>query len=142
VTDQTTGWGRTFLGFLEIEAAGSCIILRSKCSEAGVTGFRETAVTQRLLASGALTFKLAPEGESRILGPADTNGWIVDPSDPTPAHLALNASDDRRYDADFPGHPLSLVRAFLDRAHSSMSIDLEAVSAHRKRATKRWWKIW
>ena len=146
VMDPTTGWGRRFVGFLEIATANACILLRVDCSETGTTGVRETGVTFRLLSSGALTFKPVPPGEeSRMRRAADTNGWILDPQDPTPPHLALCAADDRQFDAEFPDHPLSLVRSFLDRAQSSMSIapELKSAGAYAEGSkTKRWWKLW
>jgi hypothetical protein len=121
VVNPETGRGRRFMSSLEIEVDGSCLWLGADCSEAGITGFRETFVVQQLLASGALTLVDASEGWT-MHGADRTDGWVVDPLDPTPPHLALNVSDDRRYDADFPKHPLSLVRAFLDRAQSSITI--------------------
>lgn len=59
MTDPTTGWGRTFIGMLQIAMAGACVSLRVECSEAGPTGAREAMVTQHLFRSGALKL---PEG--------------------------------------------------------------------------------
>jgi len=146
VMDPTTGWGRIFRGILEIPIVESSVLVKIECAERDTTGFRETDVVHRLLASGALAFKpVPPEEESRTRGPADMDGWLVDPLDPTPAHLACNASDDRQYDADFPDHPLSLVREFLDRTERSTSLarELKLMPAYPDASkTKPWWKIW
>ena len=140
VTDPTTGWGRTFIGVLDIAVADSCVALRVECSEMGPTGFRETMVTRHQFQSGALTLPEGlPEGGVTWLGPAEMKPWVLDPDDPTPAHLALNVSDDRGYDTEFPNHPLSLVRGFLDRAQSSMSLTRASAESSK---TKGWWKIW
>jgi hypothetical protein len=140
VTDPATGWGRTFIGLLHIPVASACVALRVECSEAGPTGNRETTVVFHQLRSGVLKLPEGlPEGSSTWLGPGDLEPWIVDPNDPTPAHVALNVSDDRQYDAEFPNHPLSLVRAFLDRTQSSMSLARASAEASK---TKSWWKVW
>ena len=144
--DPATGYGRIFRGILEIPIGKSSVVVKVECAERGTTGWRETDVIHRLLASGTLAFKsVPPEEESRMLGAADMVGWLVDPLDPTPAHLACNASDDRKYDADFPDHPLSLVREFLDRTERSISLARElklVVAYHGGSKPKPWWKIW
>jgi hypothetical protein len=144
VMDPSTGWGRTFLGILQIPFRDCSILIKAECSELSATGARETSVIHRLLGAGQLGFRpVPPEEASRIRGPADMEGWLVDPEDPTPAHLACNVSDDPRYDQEFAEHPLSLVRAFLDRTQSSIALapPLGALPVYAGKA-RRWWQAW
>jgi hypothetical protein len=142
--DPTTGRGRRYLGVLQIPAAESVVVLKVQCDETGITGFRETVVIQRLLASGAVTIEMSPpDEETGARWAANTPGWHVDPHDPTPEHLALNMSDDRQFDAEFPHHPLSIVRSFLDRAQRSMSLAPELKSGEvSSDRSKTWWRVW
>src|SRR5690349_9745577 len=87
VTDANTGLGRTFIGTLHIAIAGACVAVRVECSEAGMTGVRETTVIHHLLRDGILKLPEGPgDGSATWLGPRDIDPWVVDPKDPTPAH--------------------------------------------------------
>ena len=73
--------------------------------ECGTTGVREAVVTSQLYKSG--DFK-SPEDYERF--------WAQDPYDPDYQALDRSVlrflSDDEKYDAQFPDHPLSRVRRF------------------------------
>jgi hypothetical protein len=73
--------------------------------EHGTTGVREAMVTQELLAAGEMTLD---DYETKFSG---------DPYDPSYAgverRLLRFLSDDARYDARFPDHPLTKVRALV-----------------------------
>jgi hypothetical protein len=105
-------------------------------------------VADRLLASGAVrprTDPSAPAVQGQVFSPGDMQGWLVDPSDPTPPHLAPNVSEDRRYDVEFPNHPLSRVRAFLDRLLKSLKLAPELKTAPHFTGpigVRRWWGLW
>lgn len=141
--DPATGRGRRYLGVIQIPIPGSVVVLKAQSDEIGITGFRESVVLNRVLASGAVTIEIPPSDENTgARWATNTPGWRVDPDDPTPQHLALNVSDDRQYDPEFPKHPLSRVRSFLDRAQTSLSLAPELKSGEVAGDAKRWWKVW
>lgn len=144
MADPEFGLRREFIGIIQIPLRSCSVLIKAECLEADPTGAKETAIVSRLLAAGKLDFRpVPPEESARLRGPEDMIGWITDPEDPAPAHLARNASDDPAFDADFPDHALSQVRAFLDRAQNSLSLpaSLEADLAASQPA-KPWWRIW
>jgi hypothetical protein len=107
VLDNATGHGRTYVGSLTIPFDNFSFVIKAQYREWGVTGSREAVMIDRLWARGVN---------------APMQGWIVDSSDPTPAHLAMNVSEEPRYDSEFPKHPLSRVRSSLDRLQTSIRI--------------------
>lgn len=107
VLDGATGHGRTYVGNLTIPFHNFSFVVKAQYRERGVTGFREAFVMDRLWARGVA---------------APMQGWIVDASDPTPPHLAMNVSEGQQYDSEFPKHPLSRLRTFLDRLQTSIRI--------------------
>jgi hypothetical protein len=148
VLDRATGWGRTYAGSLIIPFRDFSFVVKTQFQEVGTPGVRETVIIDRLLASGAIHPRTAlstPPAQARVLGPGDLQGWLLDQSDPTPPHLAPNVSEDRSYDVEFPNHPLSRVRAFLDRLVRSLELAPEVKTAPRfngpARVT-RWWHFW
>jgi len=81
-------------------------IVTVQCGEHGMTGMRDTAVAARL--------RVAPVGSDWRC--ADGQPWFSDPYDAS--HLGgmrRNRADDEEYDASFPDHPLSRVRAHLEQ---------------------------
>jgi hypothetical protein len=126
VLDPQTGWGRSYLGTLRIPFRDFSFLLKAQSQERGVTGFRETALVHRFLQSSQLRFRIepgaTPPDQSEVLGPNDMKGWLVDEDDPTPPHLARNRAEDPEYDTEFPDHPLSQVRAFMNRVQPSVRI--------------------
>jgi hypothetical protein len=128
VLDNATGWGRTYLGSLTVPFRDFSYVVKVQYREWGVTGVRETAVQ---LQRGELEDWF--------------EGWIVDPSDPTPRHLAKNLSEEQQYDSLFPTHPLSRVRNSLDALQASITIaeDVKALPLFgSSRPSRRWWQIW
>ena len=148
IQDQQTGWGRSYLGAIHIPFQDFSFLLKAQSQELGMTGVRETVVLDRLLGAGRLRFRFEQDGTPaprRILGPADMHGWLVDAADPTPLHLARNVAEDPQYDSEFPDHPLSEVRAFLNRVHPSIRIahDVKATCLPWVPARRRpWWRWW
>ena len=64
----------------------------------------------------ALHLQQLPEGAER------TAGWMQDPYDPTrDDKLMRNRADDEQHDRKFPEHPLTLLRAELERLLPSVS---------------------
>ncbi len=78
-------------------------------------------------------------------------GWWRDPYDgSTTGPLQANLSEDRKYDAAFPDHPLSRARALLAHLESSIRLDDEVRAAAPfggeaeavEDPKKPWWKKW
>lgn len=151
VQDRETGRGRLYIGSLILPRRTMSFVIKIQCPELEMTGMRESLVMGQLLDSGALRLtKLAEERETndgsiRVFGPGDWDGWIADPSDPAPAHLARSVADDPNYDVILPGHPLSRLRARLLKIEQSLTVTVEvkAVPAFDPEwSRKPWWKKW
>ena len=143
VVDPETGRGRYYTGTLIISASENRTVrITTQAGEGPMTGMREAMMMDRLQAEGTVRFREpTPEEMAQdhlFFGAGDLEGWVVDPTDPAPPNLTLNVSEDERYDADFPDHPLSRVRAMLDRIEGSLTIADEPVS----RSAKPWWQFW
>ena len=88
VLDDATGSGCTYLGSLTLPFRDFSYVVKVQYREWGTTGVREAAVM------------------SQRAGLQDwAEGWLVDPSDPAPPHLARNLSEEPQYDSLFPNHP-------------------------------------
>ena len=75
------------------------------CREQGMTGLRDTVV--------AAALEVVPLGPGWTCG--DGQPWFRDPYDPNwVGGPRRNRSDDASYDAQFPDHPLSRARAYLE----------------------------
>lgn len=148
VVDEVTGHGRSYVGVLTIPFREGSIVVRTSAYEAGGTGIRESEVGAELTASGAVLWKdppSVPDDGPVWLGPGDIlEGWLTDPADPTPPHLARCVADDPMYDADFPDHPLTRVRGLLDQIQESMHVAPEAwpVTSFSSETPTRWWHRW
>lgn len=95
--------GMAYAGSIILPFRDRSYVIRVEAKEQGTTGARDAAVLDRMLASGRVT-----------VGSKGIEGWFRDPYDPaivTP--VRWNLSEDAAYDAQFPAHPLTLVRALL-----------------------------
>jgi hypothetical protein len=94
-----------FTGMLMMARQDSALVFTIVSGERGTTGVREATITAELMKSGELTVERYQRS------------WAQDPYDPTYHGVDRSVlrflSDDRRYDAQFPGHPLSKVRRVL-----------------------------
>jgi hypothetical protein len=100
--------GMTYEGQLVVvrDHSESRVIVRFP--ETGMTGFRDAAIFDSHIAN--LPDDVDP-----------TQGWMSDPYDKTRRDpLMRNGADDERFDAKFPEHPLTLVRAELKRLERSL----------------------
>lgn len=97
--------GRAYMGGLTFPFRSCSLVIHVQCIEQGMTGLREAAVLTVLMNEG---MQFAAD-ESGVM-----QGWASDPYRPQ-AHSAFlrNHADDERWDASFPDHPLSRVRAHL-----------------------------
>ncbi|KRB07618.1 hypothetical protein [Lysobacter sp. Root690] len=118
--------GRCYLGSLTLPFRDASHVLQVFCAEEGITGVRDNAVLMQLLQSGELEF-----GDDGVLG------WLDDPYEPgLEGPLTRNRSERREHDAGFPEHPLSRVRALLDRLQGELRVseDSKRQPAFRFRA--------
>jgi hypothetical protein len=95
----------TFTGMQIITLPKTSLIWSVVAREKGTTGVREAVVTKSLFDQGLLTLELYE------------HSWACDPYDPhyraVDRSVLRYMSDDASYDTQFPGHPLSKVRAVL-----------------------------
>lgn len=116
-----------YAGSLAIPLHDRSYVLSLYAQEGGVTGLRDTAVFSKLSIEGGAV--ALDEVTGRMVG------WARDPYFPDFEGPCLrNLSEDEKYDAQFPEHPLSKVRARL--LELSRSAKLEE---HGKK--KPWWKL-
>lgn len=113
IPQQPTGMG--YIGTLTFPFAGFSFELRVVSREDGMTGMREAVIGGEMMKSGVVT--IDPKTMS-------IQGWNRDPYDPTVKGPVLrNLSEDERYDARFPDHPLSRTRAILADAMKTLKFD-------------------
>jgi hypothetical protein len=97
--------GMTYLGAVTLPFRDCSFVLKWQCPEHGMTGARDSTV-----------FALVSPPMSSDGVPI---GWRQDPYLPSHKGKCLrNQSDDTRWDAQFPDHPLSRVRSYLARLPS------------------------
>jgi len=91
--------------------------------ERGTTGVRDAVVSAHLAERGELEIELfeksdASDATGRI------KGWFYDPYDSSYQGRTLHSmSDDERFDALFPHHPLSKIRGFLNAIERTLTFD-------------------
>jgi hypothetical protein len=100
--------GQVFLGTLLFPRATRSAVLKIQCIEWGTTGVRESMVMLR--AGGPATF-FTPSPFASDLDPRE-HGAL-------PNHVA----DNREWDAQFPGHPLTRVRLALGWFAANVRVD-------------------
>lgn len=146
IVDPETGRGRYYNGTLVISVSENrSIRIWTQAGESAMTGMREAIMIDRLRATDVVRFREpTPEEMAQgqiFFGAGDLVGWVVDPTDPAPPNLTMNVSEDQRYDADFPDHPLSRVRAMLDRIERSLQIPDDTAKGSAS-DSKPWWQFW
>jgi hypothetical protein len=82
--------------------------------EQGVTGLRDTAVFAKWMQQGEVAWDEAT---------GKPKGWMHDPYDPSiETPLAWNQSEAEIYDAEFPDHPLSRLRALMVHIEATLKL--------------------
>jgi hypothetical protein len=97
------GHGQVFLGSYTIPRATCSTVLKLQAPEFGTTGMREAVIMAQL-------------GSERFFAPSP---YAPDASGGLPFHWG----DHPRYDAQFPQHPLTLIRRTLARLVPGMRLD-------------------
>ena len=109
--------GMAYVGSLTVPFEQFSFVIKIQCAEHPPTGIRDTVVFNDLLGAG-------------LLGP-DPMASFRSPQSAALSDVMVprNLSEDEKYDADFPAHPLSRCRALLAPIEHSLQLDpsLEAV---------------
>lgn len=116
--------GVVYVGSITIPFAEHSYVIKVQAAEAGITGMRDSAISMKLVNSGEVEI-----GENGFIG------WFADPYEPSAtAGLLMNKSEDEKYDAQFPNHPLSLVRHMLRQieAEAVLGEDLKTLEPFKK----------
>ena len=120
------GTGFFFTGFLYMPMPRASLVWAAANGERGMTGVREAIVTAQMF-----------EREGMSVEWYEKN-WAQDPYDPeyracgrVDRHTLRYYSDDERFDAVLPGHPLSQVRATLRRLCAEVDVDTTAFGIAR-----------
>jgi hypothetical protein len=100
--------GMLYVGSLTIPFNTCSFVLKVQAVEFGPTGMREALIVNRLLQDGSF----------------NDASWSADPYDnKITAGNLMNKSEDQKYDADFPDHPLTQVRNLLTRLAQGFTWD-------------------
>lgn len=106
----------SYNGYLIIPDAKGYYIFKMTCVEEGTTGLREAGVMLLLRKEEKIKIN---EKDGTI------SGWSQDPYDANynaKAKIMLNISEDKKYDQQFPRHPLSRLRAIFDQIQPSIKL--------------------
>ena len=133
--------GMTYLGAVTLPFRDFSYVIKVECEEWGITGVRDSEVLSELLNTGEVTIDIDKE-DGQIIG------WAQDPYDASiVSTFARNRAEAEKYDARFPGHPLSRLRPTLNHIQATLSVAEEIrqepkfvypKTLHRK----PWWKMW
>ena len=114
-------FGMGYLGCIMLPFRDFGFMVTVACRETGLTGQRDTTIFAELMQTGEVKFE---EGSQQPLG------WMADPYDPSIATPpGRNRSDEEKYDARFPDHPLSQVRRWLRQIENSLRLSDEVKDA-------------
>lgn len=113
--------GMAYVGSLTFPFRDFSFVIKVQCPEVGITGMREAAVLDKLMSSGEVTI----DPHKRKI-----HGWAQDPYDENyEGPSLLNKSEDIKYDAEFPEHPLSRARSFLTRVTNTVTFEQQVLDA-------------
>lgn len=124
--------GMTYVASLTIPLRDFSFVVKFQCPEIGITGLRDAAIFSKLSSDLIV-------GENGI-----PKGWMKDPylaaCDSTAKY---NLADQAQYDVDFPDHPLSRARRYLNELNSCVHADKSLADAPQFGAARKpRWKFW
>lgn len=116
--------GMTYIASLTIPFDKYSFVVKIQAPEVDVSGVRDNVLAMKLLNEGKIS-----KGENGYIG------WFCDPykSDFKEGYL-MNKSEEVKYDADFPIHPLTIARKLLANIESEMEFgnELEKIGTFEK----------
>lgn len=125
--------GMTYIGSVTFPFRDFSYVLKVQCAEHGITGMRDAIILDQMISSG----KVEWSGGQLVGMQQDAyDATIVSP-------IMRNVSDSEEYDAMFPQHPLSRVRAFFRQVLPTIQIADEVKTAAPFAYAvpkKSWWK--
>jgi hypothetical protein len=108
--------GMTYVGSWTFPWRDFSYVLKLQCQEDGTTGLRDAIVGDELMAAGVV--RLDDQGRLQ--------GWRADLYDPDcRGDIVRNLSEDERYDARFPDHPLSRLRRYLGQLELTIVVSAD-----------------
>jgi hypothetical protein len=106
---QERGGGIMYTLTIYIQGDNAAYQIQSMIGEYGMTGMRDSVILSQMLSQGKVTMTPAGEGQQPKM-----RGWSSDPYDPSfTKGVPMNLSEGEEYDAQFPNHPLSVIRKLL-----------------------------
>ncbi|MBC8755919.1 hypothetical protein H2O64_14670 [Kordia sp. YSTF-M3] len=106
--------GMAYVGSITIPFENYSYVVKVQAAEVGMTGMRDAVILDKLM--GTKEVFIGDDDEIK--------NWFSDPYDSEITNPGLrNKSDARQYDAEFPEHPLSLVRKMLDNIEQEIVFD-------------------
>lgn len=111
------GGGVVYTLTIYIQGVNTAYQIQALLSENGTTGMRDNIILSSMLSQGKVIMSPGNNGQ-----PPKMQGWSSDPYDPTFMKGALmNLSENEQYDAQFPGHPLTIIRKLLREITETIS---------------------
>lgn len=111
--------GMYYMSAITIPFLNYSYVIRVQALEIGPTGFREAVVVDQLLKSKEI--QITDNG---------IDNWMADPYDKSiKTGMLLNLAEDRKYDNQFPDHPLSALRQLLDKLQGETQFAPEVYKA-------------
>jgi hypothetical protein len=111
IPDKKRDTGIIVIGKIGFAFENCAWVINFESREGALTGVREAVVMDELMREGQVQ-----------LQPGGVNGWVVDEKI-RPNTLRTNRSDAPQYDQRFPDHPLSAVRAAMNRTIKACKFD-------------------
>ena len=106
---QEQGGGVMYTLTIYIQGDNTAYQIQSIIGEYGMTGMRDSVILTQMLSQGKVTMTSVGEGQKPKM-----QGWFSDPYDPSfTKGVPMNLSESEEYDAQFPNHPLSVIRKLL-----------------------------
>lgn len=107
--------GMTYVASLTVPFRDCSYVVKVQAMEVGATGMRDALVLDQLMETGVV--KLRDDG---------LHGWSADPYAPDfQGGTLMNLAEQAVYDAHYPDHPLSQVRAWLSTLQSALAMQDE-----------------
>ncbi|HEX7870705.1 MAG TPA: hypothetical protein VF455_11400 [Chryseobacterium sp.] len=90
----------TYIASVTIPFENYSFVIKIQAAEVGTTGIRDTVILNQMLMSGEVT-----------VDEKGLENWFEDPYNSNfKKGTLMNKSEQEKYDAEFPGHPLSIAR--------------------------------
>ncbi len=110
--------GMLYIASYTIPFQTCSFVIKAQCPEVGATGIRDALVADM----SEVDLDELENNRIVIIEGGKKIPWMQDPYEPNfEAPLLRNRSEDRQWDAEFPDHPLSRARKFLEKVKDSFS---------------------